>query len=439
MTLVLVLVLLGNAVGSFLATRLADRTPAQIARIVAVCWTAGGILSLGGIEWIGIQVLGTGQEEGFLSSNAVYLRLVPSLVPALLLGLGFPLLVRLYTGALAGHGERLGRVWWANTLGAAAGTVGGGWWLMPTVGTDRGLVVCAVLALGLAVVALVYAQARVRDFLPTAAGAGATALVALMVPLGPGQAYRAVYGDNAIIATWEGWEATTVVWEANEFSQILTTNGRSITARQSLVAGGRDSLDIAPNAKRVLIVGFGTGLFAKGLLALPRLEELVIVEIDGAQFEAAEHFEVGDLLTDPRVKLVVDDAVHYLSTSDQSFDLVMIDAWGPDASPAVYTADFNTLVSEHLSKDGVLWSKVNPLVPEAMSAVKDSFRCVFPYAYLFDNGKDTSALMGVPREYLKYHPFRLTPADSACDPLTHEHPRRLRTDYARRLKLPPPG
>lgn len=438
MTLVLVLVLLGNAMGSLLATRLADRSATQIARIVGLCWVAGGVLSLGGIEWIGVEALGAGQEEGFLSSYAVYLRLIPSLFPALLLGVGFPLLVRLYTGALAGHGERLGRVWWANTLGAAAGTVGGGWWLMPAVGTDRGLLLCAALALGLAGVALVYAQARARDFAPLAVGVAITAGVAIAVPLGPGQAYRSIYGDEAIIATWEGWEATTIVWQANEFTKILTTNGRSITARDSLVTGGRDSVDLAPDAEQVLVVGFGTGLFAKGFLDLPRLKQLVIVEIDGAQFASAAHFDVEEILTDPRVKLVVDDAVHYLSTSEQAFDLVIIDAWGPDASPAVYTANFNELVLKHLTKEGMLWSKVNPLVPDAMSAVKDSFRCVFPYAYLFDNGKNTSALMGVSRERMKYQRFRLTPADSACDPLTHENPRRLRTDYAQRLKLPPP-
>lgn len=443
-TLVLVLVLLGNGVGSLLATRLANATPARIARVVALTWGCAGVLCLAGLEWPAVITLGLADDDpGFWMPYAVYLRLLPVLPPAILFGLGFPLVMRLYAGALRGHGNRLSTVWLANTLGSVAGSIGGGWWLMPLLGSDRGLVGCAFLAVALAAVALAFAGLRGRDVLPLGGATVVVAVIALLVPLGPGQVFLEKYGPKAVIASWEGWEATTIVWQKDntviwqQDSRMLTSNGRSILARPNLANGGREALGWKPNAERVLLIGFGTGLFAKGLLTGEHIQKLTIAEIDGAQFSAAQHFGASDVLEDPRVEFVVNDALHFLSTTDREFDLIVVDAWGPDASPSLYSADFHRLAQTRLTSSGLVWSKVNALQADSLEPVLDAVRCTWDYAYDVELGEGNSALVGSKKEVGRHSRSRLLAADQSCDPLEILYPRRLRADFSAKLTSTP--
>ena len=62
------------------------------------------------------------------------------IVPATLMGATLPVLVRYYTERIANAGTQAGRVYSANTLGAAVGTVAADSALPPGVGAGAGMV-----------------------------------------------------------------------------------------------------------------------------------------------------------------------------------------------------------------------------------------------------------------------------------------------------------
>lgn len=432
MTLVLALVLAGNGLGGLLASRLAGWSTPELARAVGLSWLLVACLTPLGLEWFTIAPLPPGGEPG---TGVLLARLLAMVPPAVLMGLGFPLLARLYAGALQGHGPRLARIWWVNSLASVLGAALGGWVLVPRLGVDRGLLLVAALALALGLGALLWAGLRRREGAMLTATAVLLGGVLVLVPRGPGLAWERLFGPGAVLATWEGWSSTSVVVQAPAH-RLLISNGRSIMARPELERGGTNLGRRVEGAQRILLVGYGTGLLARGLWDGAQPEELVIVELDRAQFEAADWFGAGDLLEQPGVRIVVDDAMHYLAVAERPFDLIVVDAWGPDASPAIYSTEFHELAASRLNPEGMFWAKLNPLAADSLQAVVDAARCTWPRAWTIGQ-QQPEALLGSRQEVAWDGAWSLPPADEACDPLSQLYPRRLRA-LSVELELPPP-
>lgn len=387
---VLALLLLGQCLGAVWVSRWSGPTPALLGRL-GLTFVAGGALSLLGLEGVAVRTVDAVAGESVLWR--VGLRLGGLLPAVVLLGVSFPLLTRLFAGLREAHGERLGRVWAVNTAGAVLGSVAGGAVVLGTLGSGGGLVLTAGLGLALGVAALAGAgRARLALGVGGVAAAGVAALVAT-VPLGPGLALAASRGE-IILDTWEGWEATTVVVGHEGRAEGIASNGRYIQGR----TGFRTRLDLleklSPSPKEVLLVGFGTGWLARGVLETLSPGRLTIVEIDGAQFAATRWFDTEELLRDRRVERVVDDALHYLAVTDRRFDLVIIDAWGPDQAPLLYTLDLHRRAAARVTPEGVLSAKLTPLDEAGMGAVLAAAACAWPHAWL-DRAAPPSLVAGM--------------------------------------------
>ena len=80
--------------------------------------------------------------------------------------------------------------------------------------------------------------------------------------------------------------------------------------------------------KRVLIEGGGDGLALREVLRDPRVEEVVVVELDGLVVDACrEHMADmhGGSFDNPRAMILIDDALSYLDASPPKFDVVLVD------------------------------------------------------------------------------------------------------------------
>ena len=430
-TLVLSLLLLGNAVGAAWSMRYRDRPLRDSARLLTWTLAGVGVSSLLCLEWFAVAGLGLHRADWLAWPPWTGpVRLLPVLPPALLLGVSFPLVARLYGGGARGHGARIGLVWLVNAAGAVLGSVGAGVVLLPTLGCGWALVLCSGVALALA--ALAAWQAGRGALLPVGLGALALGLVAALVPLGPGQWYAMRFGSDAVLAAWESWDATTVVVR-NEQGLLMGTNGRILHHREALDRAHRIH-ELARSRGRVLVVGLGTGVWPTSLLTGDAVERMVIVEIDPWQFRAAPWFGAEDELADARVEAVVDDALHYIDGTAERFDLVLVDAWGPEASPGIYSAEFHARALAHLSEEGLVYAKLSQLTADSLPPVQDAVRCTYPFAYAV-RGRGQGApfaLLGGRQPLLRDPSLtRLPPADEGCDPLTHWWPRRLR------VRLPP--
>lgn len=387
---VLALLLLGQCLGALWVARWSGPTGALLGRL-GFTFVAGGALSLLGLEGVAVRTVDAVAGESALWR--VGLRLAGLLPAVVLLGVSFPLLTKLFAGLREAHGERLGRVWAVNTAGAVLGSVAGGAVVLGTLGSGGGLVLTAGIGLALGVAAL-WGAGRPGLALGVggAAAAGVAALVAT-VPLGPGLALAASRAE-LILDTWEGWEATTVVVGHEGRAEGIASNGRYIQGR----TGFRTRLDLlaklSPSPEEVLLIGFGTGWLARGVLETLEPRRLTIVEIDGAQFAATRWFDTEALLRDRRVERVVDDALHYLAVTDRRFDLVIIDAWGPDQAPLLYTLDLHRRAAARVTPDGVLSAKLTPLDERGMGAVLAAAACAWPHAWL-DRAAPPSLVAGM--------------------------------------------
>jgi spermidine synthase len=116
-------------------------------------------------------------------------------------------------------------------------------------------------------------------------------------------------------------------------------------------------LEMHSEAKKVLVIGWGSGQTVNEVLKYP-VDEVVCVEISREVLEAASWFSSVNsrALTDPRLEIVVDDARGYLRSTDEKFDLIISQPSNPwvGFSGSLFTTEFLELCKEALTPDGVM-------------------------------------------------------------------------------------
>ena len=146
---------------------------------------------------------------------------------------------------------------------------------------------------------------------------------------------------------------------------------------------------LKPDARTTLNIGLGSGLTLATLASYEQLESLECVEIVPQIVEAAQYIEEFAALNDPRVKIHVDDAVHFLLTTDRTYDIIIADGkQNPKFSgnAAILSSEFHRNCLAKLADDGVLIEWLSPtLPPEAFQTTLRSFCDEFPEvaAYYF--------------------------------------------------------
>jgi spermidine synthase len=144
------------------------------------------------------------------------------------------------------------------------------------------------------------------------------------------------------------------------------------------------------NPKSVLVVGFGAGVTAGAFLLYPEVERIVICEIEPLiPANVAGHFrkENYDVLSDPRVELVYDDARHFILTTKEKFDVITSDPIHPwiKGAATLYTQEYLALAKAHLNPAGVM-AEWMPLYENSVAGVKSliaTFFEVFPNASMW--------------------------------------------------------
>src|SRR2546426_375203 len=237
------------------------------------------------------------------------------LVPAIGMGMTFPLLTDLVAAGGTARGEDVGRAYALNTLGSIAGAVLTGFVLVVALGTDvtlrLGLVVSAAAALTLAALAargVAEGSAQHRSLRTRVLGAGVLASAGLIAALGaPRWSTRlidlgpAIYArepmDRAAVATFlghpgarqlayrEGRNATVSVWESGP-GRSLKVNGKADASdhgdMDTEIMLGLAPVAARPQATSALVIGYGSGVTARVLADMPGMQRVRVVEIEPA-------------------------------------------------------------------------------------------------------------------------------------------------------------
>ena len=149
---------------------------------------------------------------------------------------------------------------------------------------------------------------------------------------------------------------------------------------------------LPPHPSSVLVIGCGAGVTAGAVSIDPAVQRETIAEIEPlvprvvSAYFGAYNFHV---ITNPKVHIEIDDARHFILTTNQKFDAVTSDPLDPwvKGAATLYTVEFLDVVKDHLMPGGVVTLFVQ-LYESNRQAVKSelaTFFQAFPNGVVFGN------------------------------------------------------
>jgi spermidine synthase len=327
---------------------------------------------------------------------------------AILWGASFPLALAAVAARGQDSARLVGGVYAANTVGAIVGALVTGLLLVGTMGSQFAQQVLIGVAALSGLLMLMPSPGETRT--PAASTPVLVIVVALMagllarvVPPLPGilvayGRYAATWvGQNEILYVGEGVTASVAV--SRTPSGVLNYhNAGKVQAssepqdmRLQRMLGHITTL-VPKNPAKVLVIGCGAGVTAGAVSIDPLVKDQTIAEIEPLVPQVVStHFAQHnfDVVRNPKVTVHLDDARHYLLTTDEKFDAITSDPLDPwvKGAATLYTREFFQVVRDHLNPGGNVTLFVQ-LYESSEAAVKSeiaTFLETFPNGAVFAN------------------------------------------------------
>lgn len=109
--------------------------------------------------------------------------------------------------------------------------------------------------------------------------------------------------------------------------------------------------------KSVLVIGGGDGGTVREVLKHKTVERVVLCEIDGMVIDACKKYlpTISCELDNPKVEILVQDAIEYIKDKKNEFDIVLIDSTDPmGPGEGLFTDEFYTNVKNSLKEGGIM-------------------------------------------------------------------------------------
>ena len=145
-----------------------------------------------------------------------------------------------------------------------------------------------------------------------------------------------------------------------------------------------------PSPERVFIAGGGEGATLREVLSHQTVKKVVMVDIDEEVIEVSRKYLASwhqGSFDDPRTELRHEDAREYLSRTDMTFDIIIIDLADPsEGNPAtlLYTREFYQLALERLTPQGMITTQAELAcygMAEAFKVICNTMEAVAPKVY----------------------------------------------------------
>jgi spermidine synthase len=384
----------GAALAGALILRMEPRGLASASLVFGGVATAVSLAAF--VHWSGLSYFqSTGGLRSYLWGSALLAGGV-MLPPITLLGMTLPAAwrdaARSMPAGTAGHAATIGRLSLINTLAAAGGSLAASFVLLPGIGLHRSFV-CIVGLVGLTGMVRLAWSGRSRAAIAAGLITAATATQMFLTPLESQISLRSE--DEVLVRRWEtayGW--IDVVRDGRRGSLDIRQNlnyryGSTGDDAQREMRQAHLPLLLHPQPHDVLFLGLGTGVTAAGALAHPEVQHVTVVELIPEVVAAARLLADGNqhVVDDPRVRVEVDDARHFLLASPQSYDVVVGDLFVPWESETgyLYTREHFERVRSRLRPGGVCcqWLALYQLGPHEFELIADTFASVFPETTLW--------------------------------------------------------
>ncbi len=403
-TIIIGTIMIAMALGNIFGGRWADKdpNPDKLYRriIIAACWIAL-IPVLGKYVILGISgLLIFTVSHNLLVIAAFITCMVIFVFPLFLLGTVTPSLVKYTMDSLDDNGRTVGKLNASNTIGSIIGTFVPTFISIPAVGTSITFLIFGGILMALSII---YFTSPFGDGSRTRPGKAMIAgcvIFLLSVILGHSNSFA--FWENGIVVEDESIYNYIKVTEDDK-NVTLSTNVlfgvQSIYPKEGELTGmyydyamaapymaglhEKDQLD-------VLILGMGTGTYATQCLKF----------YDNMNFEGVEIDEkIADLATEyfalpESVKVTKYDGRAYLNAVDEKYDIIMVDAYQDISIPfQMASAEFFTMVRDHLKDDGVMLVNMNMRSTEEGNInqyLSDTISSVFSEVYTVDVPNNTN-------------------------------------------------
>ncbi|MFC2017457.1 fused MFS/spermidine synthase, partial [Chloroflexota bacterium] len=329
-------------------------------------------------------------------------------IPALLMGITFPLVNKIYIENFTRLGRSIGNLYSTNALGCIVGSFMAGFVLIPLIGITKSIMLIALVNLILGAIILfssLFARHRVRW--ATIVVVVTLVVVGITLTTAPSIKLQTVGYAEKLIYYKEGSSSTVAVVQDEYGWKILKINGvgevpTDYSALRTFHMLGHLPLLLHKNPQKALIVAFGAGI-TSGAVAKHPLQQIDAVEISAEVIEANDYYlkENQGILTDPRLNLIIDDGRNYLLYTRNRYDVITSDATHPIASDSwvLYTREFYELCRRRLNPDGIMaqWLPLHNLAPVDYRTIIKTFQTVFPDTTLWLTD-EYSILVGTKKE-----------------------------------------
>ncbi len=383
--------LLGFSIGSFLVSRTIDRRQGleTLFRGVCILTALSGALVLflfRRFEALTVfidQSLPVGQLGASLG-----LAFVVSLIPAVFMGILFPLGLKIYAHDVNRIGAKSGKILISNTLGCVLGSLLTGFVLIPFAGMWNTTLILVNLSLLIAVVLAI----RAHDFARARwVGLLLVGVLANLLVFSDSKTFHKEVDGLDVVYYAEGFSGTVSVLGNTKYRGVFV-DGQNVSGTDPvLVADSRMlahlPLLLADDPQAAVTVGYGTGTTSGSML----LHGVAVdaVEIEEKILEAAPFFSDFNRRSydDPGLKVVLDDARNYIDVVDKKFDVIVTDVTNLKykRNPYLYTREYFEIMQDALAEDGIAaaWLPLGGLSFEDLRILIATFKEVYPHTTLW--------------------------------------------------------
>jgi spermidine synthase len=486
-TLVLAVFITGLAAGGWAFGRIADRVRHPV-RLLAATQGIAALLALAAGQRMGnglflFQAVDFRFQDGIGGSLAIKsaVLFLFMLAPCVFLGAAFPLVMRIAAKTGDRFGRSVGAAYAANTFGGVLGAWAAGFLLVPLMGSERSLGMLALLqAIGAALLAFAARRDAAGGAVRKAMAFSPALLVALLCAFYPHWDRHALSraadlpdGETLSSVSWtdalfnrrpavppslmaesqvyygDGIGGFTSVWKSrnllgsDEFSLFVSgkadASSRADMFTQVLLA--QLPMLLHPDPKRVMVLGLASGVTSGEVLHYG-VERLDVLEINPQGVQAAGFFKPwnGDVLADPRTRLILQDAKAHLLLSGAKYDVIISEPSNPWMAglAELFTREFFERAKAGLDEGGMFVEFLHSYQMdwETFSMIGRTFAGVFPEGMLVRTMPDDRRLPGSASDYLLIG-FKAAPG--APRPALRNGPERLAAlSRSRNLRLADP-
>jgi spermidine synthase len=186
---------------------------------------------------------------------------------------------------------------------------------------------------------------------------------------------------------------TVEVHDTKAFGTLFRLDGHFMTSERDEFYYHENMVHVAaiahPAPETALIIGGGDGGSAEELLKHPTMKAVTLVEIDLAVIDISRKYLTRvhrGALSDPRVTINIEDGLAFVKSSNETFDLIILDLTDPGGpSESLYSVDFYRACAARLKPSGAMTLQLgSPIVHQtrirgSLADLRAVFPIVVPY------------------------------------------------------------